>query len=224
MPNIGLAPVQSWAVEKIVPFPENHKIHSEKQVDALAKSIADQGLNDPITVDKDGVIISGHGRLQAVMKLGWKKVPVRVLDMLTKEQADKLRIAANKTASTEYDYEALQRELNRLSGAGEDLTSLGLDDRELQMMIGDVGALDAGSIVDDLDMAVDAFEEETRAAATKASEDELSIGKAFGIKKVTPAFAKVAKRFIGQVEANHAPLKGADALAAAMQRYLDDNA
>lgn len=223
MPDIGLAPVESWPVEKVLPYPENHKKHSPAQVAALAASIKEQGLNDPITVDKDGVIISGHGRLEAVKSLGWTKVPVRWLNMLTKAQADKLRIAANKTTSTDYDFEVLQRELARLSGAGEDLTSLGLDARELEMMIGDIGAMDSASIVEDLDLAVDAFEEEVRTASTKATEDEIAIGKAFGIKKVPPAFAKVAKRFMGEIEGKFAPQKGWEALMAHMQRTIDEH-
>lgn len=223
MPDIGLAPVESWPVEKILPYPENHKKHSPAQVAALAASIKEQGLNDPITVDKDGVIISGHGRLEAVKSLGWVKAPVRWLKMLTKAQADKLRIAANKTTSTDYDFEVLQRELSRLSGDGEDLTSIGLDSRELEMMIGDIGAMAEDSIVADLDLAVDAFDAEVAAASTKAADDEVAIGKAFGIKKVPAAFAKVAKRFMGVVGDTYKPLEGWEALMAHMQATLDEH-
>lgn len=220
--DISHAPVESWDVEKVLPYPENHKVHKPEQVAALAKSIADQGLNDPITVDKDGVIISGHGRLEAVKKLGWKKVAVRWLKMLTKEQADKLRIAANKTASTEYDFDVLQRELSRLADAGEDLTTMGFDDRELEMLIGDM-SIDTDAITKDLDSAVDKFSKETKEAAGKAAEEDVSTGKAFGFTKVTPAFAKVIKRFMGAISEG-GKVSADEALHAHMQRHIESAA
>jgi N6-adenosine-specific RNA methylase IME4 len=49
-------------------------------IDALAASIAEHGLLNPITVKPDGMLIAGERRLEAVRQLGWTMVPVTVLD------------------------------------------------------------------------------------------------------------------------------------------------
>jgi ParB family chromosome partitioning protein len=47
-------------------------------IDALAESIADLGLLNPITVAPDGKLLAGERRLEACKKLGWDTVPVTV--------------------------------------------------------------------------------------------------------------------------------------------------
>ena len=217
-PNIANAPVESWTLNRIKPFPENHKKHSAEQIEALAKSIANQGLNDPITVDKKGFIISGHGRFEAIKKLGWKVAPVRHLKMLTENQADKLRIAANKTSSNDYDYDAMQRELNRLGGLGEDLSDMGLDEKELEMMIGAIGELDLDSISDDITSAVGDFEDEQREEAEGVADEEVSLSKAFGLSKIPLKAMKTAKIFLGVIE-SETGLVGSEALVKFMGDY-----
>src|SRR5690349_19827099 len=50
-------------------------------IDGLAASIAQVGLLHPVVVRPDGVTIAGARRLAAVKRLGWGKVPVRVIDL-----------------------------------------------------------------------------------------------------------------------------------------------
>lgn len=49
-------------------------------VSGLAKSIEAVGLLHPIVVRSDGRLIAGERRLAACKLLGWKEVPVTVLD------------------------------------------------------------------------------------------------------------------------------------------------
>src|ERR1700730_16297644 len=51
-------------------------------VRALADSIAEVGLLHPIVVTPEGRLIAGQRRLQACRLLGWKDVPVMVVDLL----------------------------------------------------------------------------------------------------------------------------------------------
>lgn len=220
IPDISHAPIESWNIDRIKPYPKNNKLHSAKQVTALARSIGSQGLNDPITVDAKGVIISGHGRLEAVRSLGWTKVPVRHLHMLTDEQADKLRIAANKTASTDYDWENLQKEIQRLGNMGADLTDIGFDDKELTMLAGDIGDIDLGTVSEDIAGEVEAFEDDARESAAAASEEEISLSKAFGVAKLPITSKKVATRFMGRIEHKTGRL-GAEALVKFMEDYVN---
>ena len=64
-------------VHKLTPHPQNPNKHPEKQIERLSKIIDYQGQRSPVVVCKDtGFIIVGHGRLEAIRKLGWEKVAV----------------------------------------------------------------------------------------------------------------------------------------------------
>lgn len=59
-------------------------------VESLAKSIAEGGLINPITVTPDGQLIAGQRRLEACRSLGWETVPALVASDLD-EAVAKLR-------------------------------------------------------------------------------------------------------------------------------------
>ena len=219
MTDISKVAIESWAVDDIKPYPYNHKKHPEKQIEMLSKSIKVQGLLDPIVVDKEGVIISGHGRFEAIKRLNWVKVSVRVLRDITDDQASALRIAANKTVSNEYDTDMLSRELRSLSEASFDLDSLGFDERELSMLIADVGEIDQDSLVLDLDAAVADHEEDVTASSDRADEDNVRLDKAFGFKNVPLRDQKVVSRFMAEIEASTG-LTAQEALLTHMRDYL----
>jgi ParB-like chromosome segregation protein Spo0J len=49
----------------LVPYSKNAKKHPSEQVKRIAKSIKEFGFRQPIVIDKDNVVIIGHGRLLA---------------------------------------------------------------------------------------------------------------------------------------------------------------
>jgi len=73
-------------IDLIKPYEMNAKKHPRKQIKQVAKSIKEFGFNQPIVIDKDNIIIVGHGRYEASKLLKLKEVPILKLD-LTKEQA-----------------------------------------------------------------------------------------------------------------------------------------
>jgi DNA modification methylase len=114
-------------IELIVPYHRNNKTHSSTQVDRIARSIKEYGFNQPIVCDKEGVIIVGHARLEAAKQLGLKTVPV-LTATLTEQQAREYRILDNKLSDqAEYDFEALNIELEELQIDGFDLEGWGLE-------------------------------------------------------------------------------------------------
>ncbi|MBC7576164.1 MAG: ParB N-terminal domain-containing protein, partial [Tardiphaga sp.] len=48
----------------------NARTHSKKQISQIARSIAEFGFTNPIIADENGVIVAGHGRLEAARTLG----------------------------------------------------------------------------------------------------------------------------------------------------------
>ena len=107
-------------IKKLIPYAQNTKKHDAKQVANIANSIKRFGWRQPIVVDKNGVVVIGHGRLLAAKKLGNKKVPVTVADDLSEDDLRELRIADNKTNESEWDEENLNLELPDLDFEGFD--------------------------------------------------------------------------------------------------------
>ena len=112
----------------LVPYENNTKTHPPEQVDRIAESIKQFGWQQPIVVDRENVVIIGHGRLLAAKQLMLDTVPVVCADALTEEQVQALRLADNKTNESPWDFGKLEEELAALSIAGVDMTRFGFDD------------------------------------------------------------------------------------------------
>lgn len=112
----------------LIPYENNTKTHPPEQVKRIAESIKQFGWQQPIVVDRDNVVIIGHGRLLAAKELLLDKVPVVCADALTEEQAQALRLADNKTNESPWDFGKLEEELAALDIAGFDMTAFGFDD------------------------------------------------------------------------------------------------
>jgi len=112
----------------ITPYSKNAKKHPKKQIEQVAKSIKEFGMNQPIVVDKQGVIIVGHGRYEALKSLGMEIKPeyIKVVD-LTEEQANAYRLADNKLNESEWDMNLVIEELKGLSNEMLDLTGFEKD-------------------------------------------------------------------------------------------------
>lgn len=106
--------------EQLVPYVKNAKVHSNEQVDKIAGQIAAFGFDQPIVVDANHVIIKGHGRREAALRLGLQQVPV-IVQELDEYQAMAARIADNKVAESPWDPEMLKFELGTLQTHDFDL-------------------------------------------------------------------------------------------------------
>lgn len=70
-------------IERIKPSPENAKMYGvvdpkDPEIRALADSIAERGIQEPLVVTEDYFVLSGHRRLTAAWLADLRKVPVRV--------------------------------------------------------------------------------------------------------------------------------------------------
>lgn len=103
---------------KTIPYEKNAKIHTEKQIDNIIASISRFGWQQDTAITKDNVVVIGHGRRLAAIKMGCMMPYHRVdktADELTDEEIRELRIADNQTnAETGYDFDKLQEDLNGL--------------------------------------------------------------------------------------------------------------
>ena len=115
----------------LIPYNKNARIHD---VDKIANSIREFGFKDVILIDEHNVIINGHGRHKASLKLGLKQVPVAIAKDLSDEEIKALRLADNKTAEcTEWDNVLLAEELANLGDI--DMSQFGFEECQLNNKI-----------------------------------------------------------------------------------------
>jgi DNA modification methylase len=123
-------------VDKLIPYVNNSRTHSDEQIAQIASSIKEFGWTNPILVDGENGIIAGHGRLMAARKLGYKEVPTIELKDLTETQRKAYIIADNRLAlNAGWDNEMLTIELNDLLADGFALEMLGFDPKELSALL-----------------------------------------------------------------------------------------
>lgn len=113
-------------IEKLIPYEKNAKKHPKKQIEQVANSIKEFGFNQPIVVDKNNVVIVGHGRLEAAKLLKMEEVPTLTVD-LTEQQANAYRLADNKLNESEWDMGLVIEELKTLETPMLELTGFDKD-------------------------------------------------------------------------------------------------
>lgn len=118
---------------KIIPNPKNPNQHPPEQIDRLAKLIEFQGQRHPIIVSKrSGFVVVGHGRLEAIRKLGWEKAAVNYQDFDNEAQEYAFVVSDNGIAEwAELDLSSINTEMLDL-GPDFDVDLLGLKDFEIE--------------------------------------------------------------------------------------------
>jgi ParB-like nuclease domain len=103
-------------IEELKGNSKNPRKHSDRQLNALVKSIKCFGFNIPIAVNAQSEILCGHARIEAAKKLGIKEVPVIRLDHLSESQARAFMLADNKLSEMgSWDQKFLKVHLQELS-------------------------------------------------------------------------------------------------------------
>lgn len=138
----------------LVPYENNSRTHSPRQVEQIKRSMTEFGFTNPILIDERNGIIAGHGRLQAAQELEYKLVPTITLEGLTEAQRKAYVIADNKLAlNAAWDDDLLKTEIDFLLDSDFDIDILGweslpdfesevdysiLDDEDLSSEISDM--------------------------------------------------------------------------------------
>lgn len=108
-------------VADLVPYERNPRKIPQQAVDDVKESFMQCGVIDPIEVDEDNVILSGHTRRLAALELKLDKVDALRVTGLSDEQKRKYRLLANKTGERSgWDFELLDWELEGLDFEGHD--------------------------------------------------------------------------------------------------------
>ncbi|WP_354734448.1 ParB/Srx family N-terminal domain-containing protein [Acinetobacter nosocomialis] len=189
--------IQMWIIDDVKPYELNAKIHNDAQVAKIAESISRFGWDQPIVVDKNGVIIKGHGRRLAAIKLGLIEVPVLVRDDLDEEQVKAARLADNRVAIGDIDADLLKMELEAIN---IDFLDGIFDSKELEFMQADLSEMNVDVIVDDLDSAVAEQQQHTANTVAETNERMLRIDKVLGFSEVSGSEGRSINYFMAIAE------------------------
>ena len=75
------------SINQLKTCPINSEIYRDSDVGDLVNSIGEVGLLQPIILNKEKIIVSGHRRFRAAQLLGWKEIECEVKDISEDELA-----------------------------------------------------------------------------------------------------------------------------------------
>lgn len=117
-------------IADLIPYSRNPR-RNDEAVPMVMNSIKEFGFKVPIVVDKNNIIVCGHTRFKAALKLGLETVPCIVADDLSDEQIKAFRLADNKVSEkAEWDFEILSGELDDIINI--DMDSFGFESIEFE--------------------------------------------------------------------------------------------
>lgn len=203
--GVAMLDVEMVDIEKLVAYENNSKVHDKAHIERLAANIKAEGLQESLLVEEDFTIVAGHGRKEALLTLGWKEVPVRVMRGYTKAQCMIHRVSSNLTVSTKYDSTKQAEELSEIQALYESddlsLESLaamtGYSERDIEVLSEDIAVMD-----DFEDMDFNAVQEEPAQEKTESEAQPetvvkmVSLSKLFGFNDVSPEVARSVRKFV----------------------------
>ena len=142
--------ITNLKINDIKPY-ENNPRNSELSLPKVKDSIKNFGFNQPILIDKDNIIITGHTRYKAAQELGLESVPCITVTDLNQQQIKAYRIADNKVGQdSSWDVSLLKQELQKLRLENFPVTQTGYSDVELENLEVELEKIKATSTTDNL--------------------------------------------------------------------------
>ena len=133
--------VEFWPIERLIPYPNNARVHSEADLDKLAASIGKWGWTNPALIDEEGNLLAGHGRIAAAPRAGVTSIPVIVARGWSEEEKRAYRLADNQLAErASWDFEQLRNELQELGSTDFDLGLIGFEPDQLETILAGFGS------------------------------------------------------------------------------------
>ena len=124
--------MQLVPVEKLIPYINNARTHSDEQIKKLRSSLREFGFINPVIIDREFNVIAGHGRILAAKAENISEVPCVFVDYLNNAQKKAYILADNRMAmDAGWDEELLKVEIESLQAEDFALSLTGFDEKEL---------------------------------------------------------------------------------------------
>lgn len=100
-------------INSITPYEGSH--NTSDVIELIKESIEKYGIQSPISVSADYVVVTGNAVYKAAKELGISEIPCVVLDDLSDDEIKQYRIADNKTSEfSRWNESKLKKELSYL--------------------------------------------------------------------------------------------------------------
>ena len=130
--------IQKMKLTELKPLESNVRIHNEKQIKELIRSLNQFGQTRAIVIDDDNNILIGNGIHEAMVNAGFEEAFVYRKKGLSEIEKKKLILADNKTYSLGGDdYENIEAYLQEITASG-DFEIAGFDEEALKSLMRDV--------------------------------------------------------------------------------------
>lgn len=127
--------------KELIENSNNARVHPPPQMRRLVAAIKEFGFINPVIIDRNGRIQAGHARVCAAKKLGLDRVPTIAVEELTEDQFRAYALADNRLAEgATWDNEVLAIELQHLLNIDFDVTTIGFEAPELDLILAEAGA------------------------------------------------------------------------------------
>lgn len=138
--------LEIWNIDRLKPYKKNPRIITEDGINSLKCSFDEIGFAQPININTNGTILSGHARYEQLKFEGVREVEVYLPDrLLTPKQEEAVIIRMNKNVAGNWDFEKLANEFDF-----NDLIEWGFSDNELiNSKIDEIDKLDLAEIDED---------------------------------------------------------------------------
>jgi len=133
-PQIVMRPVS-----ELKPYAQNARIHSQEQIEQLVASIREFGFTNPVLATADGMIVAGHGRIEAAKLAGVTEVPTLIVGAnWSRAQLRAYVLADNQLAlNAGWDNDILKQELSDLSAEDFHIPVIGFDNDLVTALLAD---------------------------------------------------------------------------------------
>jgi DNA modification methylase len=133
--------IETVAIDSLRPHPRNYRSHPQAQIEHLEASLREYGWARNVVVASDGVILAGHGIVEAARRRGETTVPVHRLALKsTDPKAEKFMVLENEVSRLADDDDAqLAALLKGLADEGE-LLGTGYDGGDVEALLAELQA------------------------------------------------------------------------------------
>lgn len=149
-PDWPASSVKMRKLSEIHPYAHNAKVHPKAQIDLLAQLMIKHGVDQPIVLDEDGVILKGHGRWMAAAVAKFEVFPTVQHLGLTEAEKIAMRLADNQVSLMGgWNNELVKGEIETLKQRGYDVALLGFGESQLVQFTTSPGPPSAFRAVDE---------------------------------------------------------------------------
>jgi len=127
--------IKYYHPDELIPYKNNARTHSDKQIKEIEASINEFGFTAPILIGSDHTILAGHGRLMAAKNMGFTEIPTIELSQLSKVQQRAYILADNKLSlNSGWDDNLLKVEIDALKELDFSIDLLGFSVDEITQL------------------------------------------------------------------------------------------